>query len=164
MTAGAAGRLRGGRVLVGAALVRCIGVRLVADVLVRRARTAVHVASGKADGNIGVDGVLLGRGIRVRGLLRLRVLDHVLLLAVAATAGRAATAAARLRGVRRLVGVALVRSIRGGLVRGRLVCGADSTVHVASGDADGNVCVHCVLLGRGIRVRGLLRLRALDHV
>ena len=159
-----AGRLGRVGTLIGRAPVRSISVGAVVRLLIGRARTAVHVASGKADGNVGVDGVLLSQGIRVRGLLRLRVLDHVLLLAVATTAGRAPAGAAGLSRVRRLVGVALVRSIRIGLVRSRLVCGADTTVHVASGDADGNVCVHYVLLGHGIRVRGLLRLRVLDHV
>src|SRR5205807_2638967 len=89
--------------------------------LVCGADTTVHVASGDADGNVCVHCVLLGRGIRVRGLLRLRVLDHVLLLAVAAAAGRAAGAAARLLGSCVLIGAALVGRISVGLVRSRLI-------------------------------------------
>ena len=55
--------------LLGLALVRRIGHGVVVRRLDGRAGTANHVASGNADGNVGVDRVLLGLGIRVGVLL-----------------------------------------------------------------------------------------------
>ena len=150
--------------MIGLALVRRIRDGVVLRRLGGRAGTANHVASGNADGNVGVDRVLLGLGSRVGVLLGVRRLDHVLLLAVATAAGRAAGAAAGLRGVRGLIGLAVVRCIGIGTVVRRLGGRARTANHVISGDADGNVGVDCVLLGLSVGAGVLLRLGILRHV
>src|SRR5207253_486328 len=121
--AGAAARLRGVRGLIGLAVVRCIGIGTVVSRLARRARTANHVASGDADGDVGVDCVLIGLVFGVGVLLRRGRLVDVLLLAVTAAAGQTAGAAARLRTGCSLVGLARVRCIRIRRVAGVLRCG-----------------------------------------
>src|SRR5205085_11745403 len=137
--AGAAAVLARVRGLVGRARVRRIGCRTVVSGLRRGAGAANDVVSGNPDGDVGVDRVLLGRRIRVSVLLRLRRLDHVLLLAVAAAAGDAAGAAAGLRWIRGLVRAARVGGDRVGVVPCRLGGRAGAANHVVSGDADGDV-------------------------
>src|SRR5436190_1937738 len=159
-----AGGLGRGRVLIGRALVRRIRVGLVAGVLQLRARAGARVAADRQNRRVRVHGVLLGLRVRIGVLLRLADLDHVLLLAIAATARRAGAAATGLRRFRVLVGRALVRRIGIGLVVGRLAGRARPCVHVVSGDIDGNVGVHDVLLCVRICVGVLLRLRRLVDV
>src|SRR5205823_1165138 len=154
---GAAACLRGLGVLIGLAVVVGIGIGVVPCRLRCRARTANHVMSGDADGNVGVDCVLLGQCVGVGVLLRLGLLRHVLLLAAATAAGLAAGAAARLRGICRLIGLALVVSGGVGGVRGRLIGRTGPPPLVPSRDADGDVGIDRVLLGLGVGVGVLLR-------
>src|SRR5262245_16976749 len=103
---------------------------------------ALAVATaGDRDRCVRVGRILLCLRVRVRVLLGLRVLRDVLLLPVPATTRVAARVACGLRRSRILIRLALVRSVGVGLVDGLLVGRARTAVHVASGDADGNVGV-----------------------
>src|SRR5204862_7886725 len=102
--------------------------------------------------------------IRVGVLLRLADLDDVLLLAVAAAASEARGVAGGLGRGRVLIGRALVRRIRVGLVAGVLRRRARAGARVAAGRQNRRVRVDGVLLGLRVRIGVLLRLADLDHV
>src|SRR5262249_37172882 len=160
----ATARLRRGCVLIGLAVVRGIGVGVVARRLIRRARTTAHAVSSDADGNVRVDRVLLCLRIRVGVLLGLRRLIDVLLLTIAAAARVTAARAARLGGRCILVGLAAVRRVSVCLVAHILCRRARAAQHAVSGDVHRDVRIDRVLLGLRVGVRVLLRERGLRDV
>src|SRR5436190_3254433 len=85
------------RVLIGLALVRCIGVGLVAGRLVRGARPAARGLARDQPGRVRVERLLGRLRVRVGTLLRLADLDDVLLLTVAAATREAVAPATLLR-------------------------------------------------------------------
>src|SRR5512133_3161257 len=121
-------------VLLCLAVVRSVGIGLVANRLVRGARTAPRRLTENRLGRIGVEGLLLRERVRVGVLPRLADLDDVLLLAVATTAGPAPDVAAALRGLRVLVGLAAVRRISVRLVARVLLRRACACARVAADD------------------------------
>src|SRR6266576_1278148 len=157
--------LRGVRVLIGLAAVRRIRVRLVADVLRRRARTNARISADDEQRYVRVHDVLLRSRVRVGVLLRLADLDHVLLLAVPATAGEARAVATRLRCGRVLIGLAVVRRISVGLVAGRLIRRARArAAQLVTQDRHRRIRIDGVLLRLCVCVGVLLRLPDLDYV
>src|SRR5436190_18133158 len=112
--------LRRMRVLIGLALVRCIGIGLVAGRLIRGARPAARGLARDQPGRVRVERLLGRLRVRVGTLLRLADLDDVLLLTVAAATREAVAPATLLRCGRILIGRAAVRRICVGLVAGVL--------------------------------------------
>src|SRR5206468_2512126 len=112
----------------------------------RAARAGGDVPTGDRDGRVGVHGVLVALGDAERPLVRLGVLDTQLEAAGAAAAGQARAPADVLAEVLVLVGLGLVRDVRGGVLPRCLRRVARAGGDVPTGDRDGRVAVHGVLV------------------
>src|SRR6187431_779825 len=143
-------------VLVGLGLVRDVGGGSGRRRLRRRARAGSHVPTGDRDGRVGVHGVLVALGDAKRSLVRLGVLEAQLETAGAPAAGQARAPADVLAEVLVLVGLRLVRDVRGRVRRRRLRRVARAGGDVATGNRDGHVGVHGVLVALGDTDRRLV--------
>src|SRR6185295_17798327 len=128
----------------------------------RAARVGGDVPTGDRDGHVRVHGVLVALRDPESALVRLGVLDAELEPARATAAGQARAPADVLAEMLILVGLRLVRDVGGGVGRRRLRRAARAGGDVPTGDRDGHVRVHGVLVALRDPERALVGLGVLD--
>src|SRR5690242_14968963 len=149
-------------VLIGLRVVRDVGGRVRRRRLCRAARAGGDVPTGDRDGHVRVHGVLVAVRDPESALVGLSVLDTSLEAARSTAAGQARAPADVLAEVLVLVGLRPVRDVGGRVRRRRLRRAARAGRDVPTGDRDGHVRVHGVLVAHRGTSRELVGLGVLD--